>query len=275
MLSGVPNALEWATSLLPSGGPQCFKAGDKIRSGPQMGRSATSPLPSGGCPTLEDKIKSGPQVGGLATSPLPFGGSPKWGRGIKGSKEIKGSKDQSGYLTPAFSGFPIVGRCAQETKWCLFSRQEWCRSIHPLPPPDFGGSIDTLPPLKTCHPKCLQVKSIGVAVLMVMHVLVLGDGEPIHYIKAPSRHLGGLGWPQKVKLQCLHELHSSPTVEACSGVHTWPATIVCYPIPSACCGSYSGCIRLHWARLTYQSGVTHTDQATQGLGLKSPAGTGA
>ena len=86
------------------GGRECFKAGDKIRSRPQVGRLATSPLPSVGSPTLPsrgqnqkwpmwwlyhpchlggrecfragDKIRSHPQVGRLATSPLPFAGRP-------------------------------------------------------------------------------------------------------------------------------------------------------------------------------------------------------
>ena len=34
------------------GGPKCFKAMDKIKSGPQVGRLATSPLPSGASPML-------------------------------------------------------------------------------------------------------------------------------------------------------------------------------------------------------------------------------
>ena len=78
---GVPNALErgtksevahkWADWLhhpCRMGGPQRFRAGNKIRRGPQVGGLATS--------APGDKIRSGPQVGGLATSPLPYGGSP-------------------------------------------------------------------------------------------------------------------------------------------------------------------------------------------------------
>ena len=91
-VSGIPTASEW---------------GDKIRSGPQVGKVATSPLPYRGSPLLQSggiksevahkwarwlphpcrigdphrfraggKIRSGPQVGKVATSPLPCRGSP-------------------------------------------------------------------------------------------------------------------------------------------------------------------------------------------------------
>ena len=89
------------------GDPHRFRAGDKIRSGPQMGKVATSPLPSWGSPPLQSggakskvahkwakwlrhprrlgdphrfraggKIRKGPQVGMVATSLLPSRGSP-------------------------------------------------------------------------------------------------------------------------------------------------------------------------------------------------------
>ena len=58
---GLPNALErgtksavahkcpdWLHHPCRPGDPQRFRAGDKITSGPQVGRLATSPLPSGG-----------------------------------------------------------------------------------------------------------------------------------------------------------------------------------------------------------------------------------
>ena len=111
-VSGVRNASErgtrsqvahnWAKSLRNP-----CRAGDNIRSGPQVGLLATQPLPSGGVPnasergkkskvahkwawwlhnpchlegpqrfTTGDNIKSGPQVGRVATSPLPPGWSP-------------------------------------------------------------------------------------------------------------------------------------------------------------------------------------------------------
>ena len=87
------------------GGSHRFRAGGRIRSGPQVGKVATTPLPPRGSPPLQsggqnqnwptsgqgayitpaasgvptasergDRIGSGPQVGKVATSPLPPGG---------------------------------------------------------------------------------------------------------------------------------------------------------------------------------------------------------
>ena len=89
------------------GDPHRFKVGGKIRSGPYMGKVATSPLPTRGSPPLQSggrnqksahtwarwlhhpcrlgdphrfraggKIRSGPYMGKVATSPLPPRGSP-------------------------------------------------------------------------------------------------------------------------------------------------------------------------------------------------------
>ena len=97
----------WLPHPCRIGYPHRFRAGDKIRSGPQVGNVATSPLPYRGSPPLQcggtksevahkwamwlphpcrigdphrfragDKIRSGPQVGNVATSPLPYRGSP-------------------------------------------------------------------------------------------------------------------------------------------------------------------------------------------------------
>ena len=75
-----PQVGKVATSPLPSrGSPPLQSAGQKIRSGPQVSKVATSPLPSRGSPPLQSagqKIRSGPQVGKVATSPLPSRGSP-------------------------------------------------------------------------------------------------------------------------------------------------------------------------------------------------------
>ena len=113
--------------------PRRFRAGGKIRSGPQVGKLATSPLPyrdsqrraksevahkwanwlphpcrigdprrfrAGG------KIRSGPQVGKLATSPLPYRGSPPLHSG--GQNQKWPTTGQIGYLTPAVSGIPTA-----------------------------------------------------------------------------------------------------------------------------------------------------------------------
>ena len=62
------------------GDPDRFRAGGKIRSGPEMGKVATSPLPPRGSPPL--------QSGGQ---------NQKW--------PING---QGGYITPAASGIPTA-----------------------------------------------------------------------------------------------------------------------------------------------------------------------
>ena len=90
-VSGIPTAAErgtesegahlWAKCLRHSchlGVPHCCGAGGKIRSGPLVGKVATSPLPSRGYPTL--------QSGGQNQEPPTCG--------------------QSRYVTPAVSGIP-------------------------------------------------------------------------------------------------------------------------------------------------------------------------
>ena len=52
------------------------------------------------------KIRSGPQVGELATSPLPYRGSPPLQSG--GQNQKWPTSVQSGYLTPAISGIPTA-----------------------------------------------------------------------------------------------------------------------------------------------------------------------
>ena len=90
-VSGIPTASErgaksevahlwakWLRHPCHLGDPHRFRAGDKIRSGPLVGKVATSPLPSRGSPPLQSggEITSGPLVGNVATSPLPSRGSP-------------------------------------------------------------------------------------------------------------------------------------------------------------------------------------------------------
>ena len=88
-VSGIPTASEWGAKSevahkwakwLPHpcriGDLHCFRAGGKIRSGPQVGKVATSPLPYRGSPPL--------QSGGQ---------NQKWP-----------TSGQSGYLTPTVSG---------------------------------------------------------------------------------------------------------------------------------------------------------------------------
>ena len=149
-VSGIPTASErgaksemahkwaqWLSHPCRIGDPHRFKAGGKIRSGPQVGEVATSPLPYRGSPPLQsggqnqiwptsgqsgyltpavsgiptasqrgDKIRSGQQVGKVATSPLPYRGSPPLQSG--GQNQKWPTSGQSGYLTPAVSGIPTA-----------------------------------------------------------------------------------------------------------------------------------------------------------------------
>ena len=100
---------KWLPHLRRIGYPHRFRAGGKIRSGPQLGKLATSPLPYWGSPPLHsrgDKIRSGPQAGKLATSPLPYRGSPPLQS--RGQNQKWPTSGRNGYLTPAVSGIPTA-----------------------------------------------------------------------------------------------------------------------------------------------------------------------
>ena len=125
-VSGIPTAAEqggksemahlwakWRRHPCRLRDPHRFTAGSKIRSGPQVGKVATSPLPSRGSPPLhsggesEVEIRSGPLVGKVATSPLPSRGSPPLQSGGGGNQKWP-TCGQSGYVTPAVSGIPTA-----------------------------------------------------------------------------------------------------------------------------------------------------------------------
>ena len=99
---------KWLRHPCRLGDPHRFKAGGEIRSGPLVGKVATSPLPSRGSPTLqsEGEIGSGPLVGKVATSPLPSRGSPPLQSG--GVNQKWPTCGQSGYVTPAISRIPTA-----------------------------------------------------------------------------------------------------------------------------------------------------------------------
>ena len=125
--------------------PDRCRAGGRIRSGPQVGKLATSPLPYRGAPPLQSggaesevahkwenwlphpcrigephrcraggKIRSGPQVGKLATSPLPYRGAPPLQSG--GQNQKWPTSGQIGYLTPAVSGSPTAAERGAESE---------------------------------------------------------------------------------------------------------------------------------------------------------------
>ena len=118
-VSGIPTAAErgaksevahkWAKWLRHPcclGDPHRFRAGGKIKSGPQVGKVATSPLPSRGSPLL--------QSGGQ---------NQKWP-----------TKGQSGYVTLAVSGIPTASergaRSEVAPKWAKWLRHP-CRLRDP------------------------------------------------------------------------------------------------------------------------------------------------
>ena len=162
-VSGIPTASErgaksevahkwakWLPHPCRIGDPHRFRAGGEIRSGPQVGKVATSPLPYRGSPPLQSegqnqkwptsgqngyltpavsgiptaskrggKIRKGPQVGKVATSPLPYRGSPPLQSG--GQNQKWPTSGQNGYLTPAVSGIPTAsergGKSEVAHKW--------------------------------------------------------------------------------------------------------------------------------------------------------------
>ena len=151
------------------GVPTASERGDRIRSGPQVGKVATSPLPPRGVPTASergDRIRSGPQVGKVATSPLPPGGSPplqsggteselahKWARWLHHPCRLRGphrfsaggqnqkwpTSGQGGYITPAASGVPSASERGDRIR---IGPQVGKVATSPVPP---GGS----PPLQS------------------------------------------------------------------------------------------------------------------------------
>ena len=150
---------KWLRHPCRLGDPHRLTAGGKIRSGPLVGKVATSPLPSRGSPPLQSagaksevahlwakwlrhpcrhgdphrfkaggKIRSGPLVGKVATSPLPSRGSPPLHSG--GQNQKWPTCGQSGYVTPAVSGIPTAaergGKSEMAHLWAKWLRHP-CR----------------------------------------------------------------------------------------------------------------------------------------------------
>ena len=91
------------------------------------------------------KIRSGPQVGELATSPLPYRGAPPPQSG--GQNQKWPTSGQIGYLTPAVSGSPTASEPGAKSevahKWA-----NWLTSPLPYqgaPPPQSGGQNQKWP----------------------------------------------------------------------------------------------------------------------------------
>ena len=101
---------DWLHHPCRPAGPQHFRARDKIRSGPQVGRLATSPLPSMGSPTLQSaeqnqKWPTSGQIGYITSA-------------VRGSTTLQSTgqnqkwptSGQIGYITPAVRGVPNASK---------------------------------------------------------------------------------------------------------------------------------------------------------------------
>ena len=140
---------------MPHGGSPPLQSGGRIRSGPQVGKVATSPLPPRGSPSLQSggqnqkwptsgqggyitlpprgdphrfraggKIRGGPKVGKVAKSPLPPGGSQPLQSGGQNQKwPISG---QGGHITLAASGIPTASEPGAKSEVA----HKWARWLH-------------------------------------------------------------------------------------------------------------------------------------------------
>ena len=121
-VSGIPTAAErgaksevahlwakWLRHPCRLGDPHRFRAGGKIRSGPLVGKMATSPLPSRGSPPLQSggQNQKGPTCGqnGYVTPAvlgIPTASEREW------QNQKWPTCGQNGYVTPAVSGIPTA-----------------------------------------------------------------------------------------------------------------------------------------------------------------------
>ena len=167
---------KWLPHPCRIGDPHRFRAGGKVRSGTQVGKVATSPLPYQGSPPLQSggqnerwptsgqsgcltpavsgiptaserggKGRSGPQVGKVATSPLPYRRRPPLHSG--GQSQKWPTSGQSGYLTPAVSGIPTASERGAKLevahKWAMWLPHPF--RIGGSPPLQSGGQSQKWP----------------------------------------------------------------------------------------------------------------------------------
>ena len=142
-MSGIPTALErgaksevahkwakWLPRPCRIGDPHRFRAGGKIRSGPQVGKVAASPRPYRGSPPLQSggQNQKWPTSGQSGYLLLPAQGSPTLQSG--GQNQKWPTSGQSGYLTPAVSGIPTASERGAKSevahKWAIWLRHP-CR----------------------------------------------------------------------------------------------------------------------------------------------------
>ena len=160
-VSGIPTASErgaksevahkwakWLRHPCRLGDPHRFRAGGKIRSGPLVGKMATSPLPSRGSPPLQSggQNQKWPTCGqnGYAT-PAVSGIPTASERGAK--SDVAHKCGQSGYVTPAVSGIPTASERGAKSE-VAHSRGKMATSPLPSrgsPPLQSGGQIQKWP----------------------------------------------------------------------------------------------------------------------------------
>ena len=102
---------KWLRHPCRLGDPHRFTAGGKIRSGPQVGKVATSPLPSRGSPPLHKgggQNQKWPTCGQSGYVTPAVRGSPPLHSG--GQNKKWPTCGQSGYVTPAVSGIPTASQ---------------------------------------------------------------------------------------------------------------------------------------------------------------------
>ena len=109
------------------GGPHRFRAGSRIRGGPQVGKVATSPLPPGGSPPLQ----SGGAESEVAHKwarwlhhPCRLGGPHRFRAGEQNQRWP--TSGQGGYMTPAAWGVPTASQRGAESEVA----HKWARWLH-------------------------------------------------------------------------------------------------------------------------------------------------
>ena len=121
---------KWLRHPCRLGDPHRFRAGGKIRSGPLVGKVATSPLPARGSPPLRsgEKNQKWPTSGQSGYVTLAISGIPT--ASARGGNQKWPTCGQSGYVTPAVSGIPTASERGAKSelakKWAKWLRHP-CR----------------------------------------------------------------------------------------------------------------------------------------------------
>ena len=140
-VSGIPTASErgaksevahlwakWLRHPYHLGDPHRFRAGGKIRSGPLVGKVATSPLPSRGSSPVQSggQSKKWPTCGQSGYVTLPSRGSPPLQSG--GQNQKWPTCGQGGYVNPCCLGDPYHFKAGGKGRIGAHKRAEWLRN---------------------------------------------------------------------------------------------------------------------------------------------------